>query len=257
MLKNISILFLVMCCTSCYGIEKFVITPIPKCGSHLLMKCIKRLTGREVIGFGDGTLEDFKTHMVYAENNNGVMKIHFYSGDFASTLGKNGYKNIFMCRDPRDACVSLVFYLDSMKGNKRDFMWVCDEWDSLTFDEKLTSVIIGSFSVSYMEVWYERMIRWSTYPNTLIVRYEDLVGPYAGGTQFMQHKTIREIANHIGVPYKEDIFLDVHYPRVSLNYWKRFFTNEHEEILEARYGHILKKFGYDASCYEKFSIYYD
>lgn len=227
-----------------FAVEKFVITPIPKCGSHLLMKCIYRLTKQKALDLGDGSKEGFKQALDYSASKNCILKVHLYSGDFAYALGCKGYKNIFMYRDPRDACVSLVRYLEIMQGNRRDFMWVCDEWDSLSFDERLLSVMTGSHSTNYMKDWYERLINWMHYPDTLMVRYEDLIGSSGGGNAALQRETLRDIADFIGAEYSPEMVVGLHNGNDRIGAWKDYFNEEHIQTFEELYSHILYLFDY-------------
>lgn len=194
--KLVWILGISLITSNAFALEKatkhddFILTTIPKAGTHLIMRCINLMTGKSIIGLIGGSKEDFVKSVNRAKQQNAILKCHHYSGNFASTLYRMGYKNIFMCRDPRDACVSLVVYLDTMTGKQRDFFAVPDEWDDLSFDEKLYAVITGKNCQSYLSNWYERLIPWSQYPGTLVVRFEDLVGVNGGGDDIVQQQTL-------------------------------------------------------------------
>lgn len=254
--RTFCFLFVLILFTSRVSAEdRYIITPIPKAGSHLLMRCLTLLTDKKVINILGGSLEDFQKSLDKAEQENAILKCHLFSGNFASAMFRRGYKNIFMCRDPRDACVSLVFYLDKMPGQLRDFFWVCEEWDYLSFDEKLMSVMTGSHSASYLLDWYQRMSAWSDYPGTLVLRFEDLIGPRGGGSLSAQKEAILLIKNFIGIESDKTV-LDELYdagPRLkdekylpgSIGNWKYFFNEQHTQTFKENFNHLLLKYGYE------------
>jgi len=242
--------------------DDFILTPIPKAGTHLIMRCIGQMTGKGVVGLMGGTKEAFVKSLNHAKQKNAILICHHYSGNFASTLYKMDYKNIFMCRDPRDACVSLVVYLDTMEGKQRDFFAVPDEWDDLSFDEKLYAVIVGKNCKSYVRSWYERLSPWSKYPKTLIVRFEDLVGANGGGDDTVQQQTLVDIAAFtnmdIGFERIQEVAKNLYKttapPRVyngmtyypgQIGNWKIFFNKKNKQAFKRSFNHLLVEFGYE------------
>lgn len=240
----------------------FILTPIPKAGTHLIMRCINLMTGKGIVGLIGGTKEDFVKSLNIAKQNNAILKCHHYSGDFASTLYKLNYKNIFVCRDPRDACVSLVVYMDTMTGKVRDFFVVPDEWDLLSFDEKLYAVITGKDCLSYLKTWYEGLTSWSQYPGTLIVRFEDLVGANGGGDDIVQQQTLVNIATYtdmnIGFNEIQNVAKILYNPTSTprlhngimfipgqIGNWKAFFNEENKRAFKESFNHLLIQFGYE------------
>lgn len=242
--------------------DDFILTPIPKAGTHLIMKCINLMTGKGVVGLVGGTVEDFVQSLNIAKQKNAILKCHHYSGNFASTLYQLRYKNIFMCRDPRDACVSLVIYMDTMTGKVRDFFTVPDQWDDLSFDEKLYAVITGKNCLSYLKVWYERLTPWSRYPGTLVVRFEDLVGANGRGDDIAQQQTLVDIAayTHMNISFnsiqkiakilynptsKPKIHNGITYIPGQIGNWKRFFNKKNKRAFKKSFNHLLIQFGYE------------
>ncbi|MEX1012615.1 MAG: sulfotransferase domain-containing protein, partial [Waddliaceae bacterium] len=256
-----------------YGLEKetlhsnFILTPIPKCGTHLLMRCINLMTNKGIVGLVGGTTEEFIKSLKIAKQKNAILKCHHYSGNFASSLYKLGYKNIFQCRDPRDACVSFVFYMDKWKNGEktRDFFTVPDDWDSLTFDEKLYAVIVGKNCKSYLKNWYSRLLPWSEYPRTLIVKFEDLIGSQGGGNDDVQLQTIMDIASFTNMDISEDEITQVAielyrtsgvqkeyngmlFTPGQIGNWKIFFNDENKRAFKKSYNHLLTQFGYEQNA---------
>jgi len=244
--------------------DDFILTPIPKAGTHLIMRTVHLMTGKGVIGVVGGTKEDFLKSLEIAKQQNAILKCHHYSGDFTSAISKLGYKNVFVCRDPRDACVSLVVYLDKMNGKKRDFFTVPDEWDTLSFDDKLYAVIVGNNCSSYMKTWFERLANWSKHPGSLVVRFEDLVGENGGGSNQVQLQTLIDIAAYTNMNIRleelEKIADDLYKPTSQecayegitytpgqIGNWRLFFNKKNKQLFKKAFNHLLVQFGYEAN----------
>ncbi len=256
-----------------YGLEtypshdKFIVTPIPKCGTHLMVKCLKLMTDKNVIDVLNHSDEGFLQSLEYAEANNAILKCYQFSERKAFLLKNSGYKNIFVCRDPRDACISLIMYMDKLKGKgtKRDFFHVSDNWDLLSFDSKLYAVITGKKCQPYLKEWYEHLANWTKYSNTLVVKFEDLLGQPGGGTNTLQLETLKKIVafTNMSISLEEiqnvasQLYSPTSDPQVkkgrafrpgSIGNWKSFFNKKHIKAFKKRYNHILIKFGYEKSA---------
>ena len=242
--------------------DDFIITPIPKAGTHLLMRCVRLMTGKNVTGLQGRTPE---ASLDQAKQANHILKYHHFNKKVAMILEQRGYKNIFLCRDPRDACVSLIFYLDRWKGTEktqRDFFVVPENWDQLSFDEKLDELITGKNCLSYIKTWYKRLVPWSMKSDTLIVRFEDLIGAKGGGSDEVQQQTLIKIANYIHLDIDSaklqtisqilynptsspEMYKGVTYAPGQIGNWKRFFNEEHKRDFKKLYNKLLVRFGYE------------
>lgn len=262
-------LFLTLVFTGCLSAldwatqhDPFILTPIPKAGTHLIMRCINLMTHKGVVGLMGGTPQDLERSLEMARQQNAIMKCHHVGGGFFNVLRSQGYKNIFVCRDPRDACVSLVIYMDEMTGKNRDFYVVPDEWDSLSFDDKLFAVIKGIHCESYVGFWFDRLTYWTNYPDTLVVRFEDLVGNNGGGSDQVQMETLQAIANftHMNISQEglERVANELYNPSTKpkeyngitylggqIGNWRLFFNEKHKKAFKKKYNHLLIRFNYE------------
>jgi hypothetical protein len=242
--------------------DDFIVTPIPKCGTNLIHRAICLLTGKQVMQMTGGGTNDLIDSLQIAKKHDSVITIHHYSDYFCPELKKRNYKNIFFCRDPRDACVSLVVYLDTKQGEIRDFFVVPDNWDILSFDEKLYCVIVGKNCDSYLGFWYERLSQWAAYPGTLIIRFEDLVGSKGGGKDILQKQSLMAIASYLNLVYYAELVDEVskilYNPETKVTVydgrkfipgkigsWKTFFNKKNRAAFKKHYNHLLVKFQYE------------
>ena len=156
-------------------------------------------------------------------------------------------------RDLRDIFVSQVYF----------------QWDIVeriigpsSFDDKLT-FLMENENVNYhplLLVIFKHataMMRLIHDKNSLIVRFEDLVGSHGGGNDDVQRETIKKIASWIGVSLssnqvselQETLFGSEHllHPNFrsgQIGSWKEHFKPKHLKLFKNKYGVLHQAFGY-------------
>ena len=172
---------------------------------------------------------------------------------------------ISIYRDPRDAIVSLVVYMRTFKGRnvKRDFFEVEPNFDALSFDDQLLSVMTSNeINKNYFHFYFAR-INWHRLPNAYGVKYEDLVGAKGGGSDETQLREIEGIAKFIHLPLSpekaKEIASAIYESKGSemiegkvftsgkIGSWKKFMKPHHKEIFKRKFGDLLIKLGYEKS----------
>lgn len=238
--------------------DPFVIHAIPKCGTHYIERVIALLVEKSVF---NRELSD--ESLSVSENTNRILRIFsIYEHSAMSLLINREYKVIAMHRDPRDALISLLFYMRSYagKGKKRDFFTVGENFDSLSFDDQLSALILGSNGTESYTKLYKSRIKWTLNSWSLPVKYEDLIGD-----DDQKVRTIYEIADYIGMeltPEKLQYVLDNMYKkdqditqdgkvftRASSGNWRVFFKPEHKKIFKKKLGDLLIKLGYEKNSH--------
>lgn len=171
---------------------------------------------------------------------------------------QNRCKLIFPIRDPRDRVVSYAYKVKKLKPRVQKSI------PDLTF-EVITQY--GMVNYNYMvripfykkmgdfSEYYKLYFPWFDYPDLLIVFFEDLVGPRAGGSRELQLAAIRSIADFIEInPSEQEIqyvadnlwgdtssFRD---PKIGR--WKDVFTDRHKEAFKKTcMAQFLIDFGYE------------
>jgi len=180
------------------------INSIPKGGTHLLIECVRAM------GYKDPPSLDLP------DNNSEFLPGNFYNlqhvnREFFSQQYSKIYKFVdafsqsvvlFIYRDPRDIAVSMAHYLTSQK----QYHILCEMMSELSPDERLSTVISGAYPIpvfinrtqsfsgnirdlvnSYVD-WIKH-----PWPNSISLRFEDLVGGQGGGDVFSQKQTIQKI----------------------------------------------------------------
>lgn len=245
-----------------YKHSPFVVHSIPKCGTHFIQRTMTLLTKQKFRHSGEN---NFENHLEDAEKRNLLLRLfgpHTQIGN--QILTKKRYKLVAMIRDPRDALISLLFYMRRGWGDtsRRDFFIVDHDFDSLSLDEQIMSLIEPRKNgLSYLN-YYNSRIGWALSPKSLIVKYEDLVGEEGGGDLNSQIKTIFSIIDYTNLQISHDEVQDI-LPQLYareikpirvgnkifqpgyIGNWKTFLNEEHKTLLKKYWGDLLIQLGYE------------
>ncbi|WP_416970786.1 hypothetical protein [Streptomyces sp. 4F14] len=145
---------------------------------------------------------------------------------------------LFNYRDPRDVLVSMVNFLSGESGRGvghftdhrlyRDILRT-----ARNVGERLTIALTDPCFPGADA--FERGLWLLRHPAVCKVSFEDLVGPRGGGSRERQRAAVAD-----------QLFNDRAYSfhRGRIGAWREYFTPEHEELFEERYGAVLDAYGY-------------
>ncbi len=169
------------------------------------------------------------------------------------------FKQILLLRDPRDVVVSNMFYTKREPGVQHHKYYA----EALRSDEERIMATIRGFGqdtltdhprASIREM-FEGYTPWLDDPSTLVVRFEDLVGPRGGGVSERQLDEIRRIGDFVERPLSGEQAQQIArkmYSKRSLTYrkgivgdWRNHFTEDHRRIFKQVAGDILIRLGYE------------
>lgn len=246
----------------------YIVITMAKGGSHLLFKLISMLSTnpqRNLSMENDfynethtfpphqyATLDRFikifpalPDESILAHLNHGKLMREFAS------ISPN-YKRFLLLRDPRDVCISTVFFTEK----------VLDEELGLdaTFEERLMYVIKADGyyhnSVFDIKLESEEALIWMQDPLTTVCRFEKLCGTKGGGTKSLQISEILKITTSFGILLQVKQLNDIidnlwggtpTFRKGQIGEWKESFTEEHKTVFKERMGDILIKLGYETS----------
>lgn len=174
--------------------------------------------------------------------------------ELLSCVSQRGFKVLFILRDPRDVVVSFVDYVLSIDQTHMAHSALV----ALSSDaERLEAAIMGAGrGVPHIGTLLERFSGWQDYDDTLMVRYEDLVGEGKGGERATQLKTIAAILDHLNLgsdaqagPIAERLNRTESSTFRAGNYkrWPDRLTPRHKDLLKEICGEWLIKYGYESS----------
>jgi sulfotransferase 6B1 len=239
---------------------RILINSIPKAGTNLAERAIELLPWTRPKGFR--TLMDWhgsSSRIVDAlcriqPRQYRVSHIPFCEAYLKPIRHKN-IRVIFIIRDPRDVVVSNAKYVTEIDYTHRTHR-AMSKFDNE--NDRLLAVICGieGLLAPVEQVW-KRFLGWMSAPNTLLVRFEDLIGPKGGGDEARQIETVRAILRHLGIDPNSEIVSrvtdSVYSPDVStfrqgrIGNWKDHFGEIHKAEFKQRTGSLLLDLGYEQS----------
>lgn len=163
------------------------VNSIPKSGTHLLMQLARELPGTRYFGSFVAqqpslTLKSrpqIQIDSMLSDAIGGeVVGAHLhYSKATSDQLEKVGALHLFIIRDPADVLMSEAHYL----GHMNRYHKMSSEFKGLGFEESLMLAFSGSEKNKHLFPSYQNRIipylGWLDDPNTVVVRYEDIVNP--------------------------------------------------------------------------------
>jgi hypothetical protein len=181
-----------------------------------------------------------------------------YDPAFASILEELRFRHIVLIRDPRDIVVSHTFYVkrEPLHHHHRFFT------ETLKSDEvRIMASIRGSeqdtvgASLPSIKEMFAGIMRWLDDPSTLVIRFEDLVGPRGGGSEEKQLATIRTVGAFVDRILTQEQAKQIAwrmYGRGSLTFrqgqtgdWRNHFVEEHRSTFKVVAGDTLVRLGYE------------
>lgn len=264
MMKNTLYIFLIVVCNLAFGHKQIVQISVPKCGTHLLAKCIRLLTGRKHvvekkgIHFHPSYYAVPSVNMVKALTNLPPTEFwvtHMFHNDYyAKYLSNKDFINFFIYRDPRDMVVSFAFFMLN-----RPSLWPTAA--EMTFDELLFDIIaqgsmfkIAPTKGKNIGQLYKQYMSWLKDPNVLSIRFEDLIGTQGGNSAQEQYHAISKIAEHLEIQLSANEITTIvsnlfggtnTFREGKIGEWKKYFKEQHITAFKKVAGNVLIELGYE------------
>ena len=258
------------------GGKSFVIcNSYPKSGTHLLYQILYSIPGlrkwddivsvQALCGIMN-TAAHIRWKIGSAPNHSIIRSHLMYCEEIQDILREHDSKMIFIYRDLRDVARSHArwvtkeeriflhdLYLNYFKNDEERLMAsICGVPLGTPFGSNLSQPDIGRD--------FSRWKGWIHDPDTLAVRFEDLVGERGGGSEEKRLDTIRQILDHLGIEMSSDevasrfssLAMD---PEESHTFrkgekgrrgdWNKAFNADHKEAFKKVAGDILVELGYE------------
>ena len=180
--------------------------------------------------------------------------------DFSKLLEELRFKHLLLLRDPRDVAVSHTFYMlqDTLHQHHRYYT------ESLKSNEERLMARIRGFGKSEcaenplppIGESFGAYLPWLNEPSTLVVRFEDLIGPHGGGDAEEQLDEIERIGSFVERPLSREQASQIArkmYGKGSLTFrkgqsgdWRNHFMDTHKRAFkETGAGELLIELGYE------------
>lgn len=224
--------------------QKVVCIMVPKCGTHLLLKCLSLMDHERMPFKYVGNLDParrykldqrrnqfpppnhykgsehpliegplplaFVHYMKYARQNH--FWHHFaYTQEYDAFLDSKNALKFLMLRDPRAMLISFAFMVKEgfEKGQEIDLEPLVLD----LIDGRKKNYIKWAVSrhAAYPTIWeigicnfYKTYLPFIRSKNCKVVKFENLVGAQGGGSNALQAEEIRQIARHVGITIDEN-----------------------------------------------------
>ena len=234
---------------------------IPKCGSHLVTSLLRKMLDVKVYRIPRNYNED-RLFQLKNFSESCVYWGHCWPTNGAlSFFSKQEFKGFVVIRDPRDQILSYIDWI-----YRQCF---CPDWICCLPYEDLYHYLVTNpaffpgpyFSTTDVNLTlaerYKIYLKWAENSNFCIIRYEDLVGPYGGGSLEIQLATIEKIADHLGILVLDDLCKELAgqlyggtstFNKGKIGRWKEEFTPEMKEFFKKHFSsEFLIELGYETS----------
>jgi sulfotransferase 6B1 len=239
------------------GAPRVLCVSIPKAGTHLLeralclhprlyRKLVPTLTNSSLQRWGglDGLLATVRPGQVIASHLR-------FEPAFPDVVDRRHVPVIFLVRDPRDLVISQANYVARRADHRFNPLFAQRPGSRQRLELAITGdPEHGLRSVGERLEVYAGWLR----SNTLVVRFEDLVGPGGGGEADRQEEAVRAIYRHIQMPIGDALVARVcdrlfspespTFRRGSIGQWRDLFDDEMGELFERTAGDMMRAYGY-------------
>ncbi len=233
----------------------------PKAGTNLLAQYLSELEttiGRLTYHI-DETLPGV-ARQVTSIHRGQVATAHLpWTRDLADLAERREYQCFLMVRDPRDITVSNMNYVSRMDKSHALHGYLSSLKDD---DERLMALLSPTEDMQALipDIWknkgLETFLPWADDPRTVVVKFEDLIGPKGGGSLERQIEIGKRIAHHAYVNMNdggvqsivENLFGSTSsntFHKGQIGTWKDHFTERHKDAFKERSGALLTRLGYE------------
>ncbi|MEV4752927.1 hypothetical protein AB0K21_41840 [Streptosporangium sp. NPDC049248] len=162
---------------------------------------------------------------------------------------------IFNYRDPRDAVVSMINFLEGRTREGYGNFFEADIFSAIlagkpTWEEKIDYALRDRSFLGRDQ--FEKALWLLNHPKVCKVRYEDLVGPQGGGSRERQLDAVNRVLRHLGSDRDaEEVAGRVYNPDSWSFYkgrsggWQERFTARNLARFNEQFGDLLEQYGYE------------
>jgi hypothetical protein len=177
-----------------------------------------------------------------------------YTEQMAKLLSQQRMRAVCIIRDPRDVAVSHMHYLKKQVQHP-----LHREYTKLPSDRERLLISIrggklGRKNLQPLDQRYRRFLSWELDDNTVLVKFEDLVGSRGGGSAVAQRHTIEQIAAHLSLSVdqhristvQDNLFGSTNtFRRGQVGSWRSELPDEHRRAVKSVAGDLLIELGYE------------
>ena len=179
-----------------------------------------------------------------------------YTPELAGLFREKGMRTVCILRDPRDVAVSQMHYIRKLEQHPihEAFLALPSDRERLLF--AIRGGHLGGREMLSLDERYRRFSGWGEDEGSVVVRFEDLVGPEGGGSAEAQRRAVGLVAEHLGLEADEGSLGRVQenlfgsgktFRKGQIGGWREEFSPEHERAAEEVAGPLLAELGYEGN----------
>jgi sulfotransferase 6B1 len=238
---------------------------VPKSGTHLLLQILAGVPGLmrpwSSSPLFEGAAHQHAAHrqILAQARDGGLLFGHiYYSADWVGMLDDLTIKSIFLYRDPRDLLVSMAYFLSHQQKDQPGYSHLsqCLHSNRDRIRALMTGFLHNDVEIPDFDSWYRLFVGWLDRPNTLCLRFEDVVGSSEG-----QKAAVASILMYIlganALDEKEweivermrqgiDPATSPTFRRGQVGGWRDEFDSVTKAMFKALVGDLLIQLGYEA-----------
>lgn len=191
--------------------------------------------------------------MITALRPGQVLVAHMpYSEELDALLNEQGIPSLLMVRDPRDIILSHCKHVVRNKEHR-----LHDVYSSLPdLESRLQVTVRGEpkQEIDPIRTRFEYFLGWLD-ADSLLVRFEDLIGPRGGGAREAQVDALDDIYAHIGLEMSgenvretaQELFYTASptFRKGLIGQWKERMSPDVKKLIRQELGDVIREFGYE------------
>lgn len=237
-------------------LPKIFCVSIPKSGTHLLQQVlisyppIYRYFSRVLNNSNCNSLDIFKQHMKGVKNGQFVLSHLFFKQEYYEYLIDNGFKIIFLYRDPRDILLSEAHFAIKRKDHRLNKILI-----DKPLNERIKTLILGNEHWGGIGKKMDAHYGWLLADEVLSIKFEELVGNLGGSKDSIQKESVVKILEHINIKFDDKeinrICSKIYskkaltFRKGKINEWEEVYDFELKKLFKEVAGTQLIKFQYE------------
>ena len=193
-------------------------------------------------------------HLISKMKDGEILGAHaFYTPEISSILKQNGMQVVSIVRDPRDVAVSYMHYLKGLRRYMhKDYMSLPDDDARLLFS--ICGGKLGRHNFLSVGEQCRQLLEWEKEGESLVIRFEDLIGAAGGGSPDVQRQTIEQVSKHLNLDVSEHKISGVQeelfgstgtFRKGQIGEWEVEFSETHKNAAKKVAGRLLIDLGYE------------
>lgn len=247
---------------------RVLVNSIPKSGTHLvdqlleefplvrpaLCRTVREKPSDKLLDINFEERESIRVKKILSILKGQYMRAHMpLSKALSDGLSQAGnVKTILIVRDPRSVVVSQYKYISDIDVTHPTHD-IINQYENIS--DKLRACILGvDGHIEAVVDVYRSYSAWLEREDTLVVKFEDLVGKNGGGDDATRKSKIYEIAHFLGIDINSNAYSAIvenigspntsTYRSGNVHDWKNYLDGDLELVLKEEFSGLEVKFGY-------------